>query len=282
MLNFVKILLEISLILIYPFFNSERINRFTMLNITIENGSVPKYLQLSDWLKGMIERGRYAVGERLPSEIELAQMCSLNRNTVRQAIARLVNEGLVIKKNGVGTFVASNTDSKVKYPLKNITSLTLEFSKLGIRTRTREISKKVINATDEMAEKLMLGSDRRVIRIKRIRYGNDLPLVLERSYLSFREYSELLEMKIPDSLYKVLIEEFGVTLERSIQTLQSVQLSDGDAVLLGLETGFPAMFQESIIYDENNIAVELLHSFYRGDKFIFSVESGKFSPTNIA
>jgi GntR family transcriptional regulator len=121
-----------------------------------------------------------------------------------------------------------------------------------------------------------------VIRIKRIRYGNDLPLVLERSYLSFREYSELLEMKIPDSLYKVLIEEFGVTLERSIQTLQSVQLSDGDAVLLGLETGFPAMFQESIIYDENNIAVELLHSFYRGDKFIFSVESGKFSPTNIA
>jgi len=207
-------------------------------------------------------------------------MCGLNRNTVRQAIARLVNEGLVIKKNGVGTFVTSKIGSKVNYPLKNIISLTLEFSKLGIQIRTREISKKVIIATDDLAEKLMLRSDRKVIQIKRIRYGNDLPLVIERSYLSSQEYKELLEMNIPDSLYKVLIEKFGVALERSIQTLQAVQLSDGDAALLGLEAGFPAMFQESIIYDENNIAVELLHSSYRGDKFIFSVKSGKFSPTN--
>jgi GntR family transcriptional regulator len=254
---------------------------YRMLNITLGNGSVPKYLQLSDWLKGMIAKGRYGVGERLPSEIDLSKMCRLNRNTVRHAIARLVNEGLVVKKNGVGTFVTSKTDNKVKYSLKNITSLTLELSKLGILTRTREISKKVIHATVDLAEKLMLGSDTRAIQIKRIRYGNDIPLVIERSYLSYREYRELLEMNIPDSLYKVLIEELGVNLERSIQTLQAVQLPDEDAALLGLEAGFPAMFQESIIYDENSIAVELLHSFYRGDKFLFSVESGKFSPTNI-
>ena len=143
-----------------------------MVNITKERGSLPKYVQLSEWLKGMIEKGRYAVGERLPSEIELSQMCKLNRNTVRQAISQLVDEGLVVKKNGIGTFVTSCNDDKLRYSLKNITSLTVE-------------------------------------------------------------------------------------------------------------AGFPAMLQESIIYDKDNIAVELLHSYYRGDKFIFSVESGKFSFTNI-
>ena len=98
-----------------------------MVNITKERGSLPKYVQLSEWLKGMIEKGRYTVGERLPSEIELSQMCKLNRNTVRQAISQLVDEGLVVKKNGVGTFVTSRNDDKLRYLLKNITSLTYEF-----------------------------------------------------------------------------------------------------------------------------------------------------------
>jgi GntR family transcriptional regulator len=85
-------------------------------------------------------------------------------------------------------------------------------------------------------------------------------------------------MEVPDSLYRILIKEFGVTLERSIQTLRAIQLPDKDAVLLDVEEGFPAMFQESIIYDKNGLAIELLHSFYRGDKFLFIVESGKFGP----
>ena len=252
-----------------------------MVEITKERGARPKYLQLSDWLRGMIEKGRYAIGERLPSEIELSQMFSLNRNTVRQAISQLVNEGLVIKKNGVGTFVTSRVDNKVQYSLKNITSLTYEFSKLGIRPETLTVSKKVINTTDDLAEKLMLGSDKRAIQIKRVRYGNGMPLVLERSYLSYREYRKILNMDIPDSLYQTLIGEFGVALERSIQTLRAIQLPDKDAQLLEVEAGFPATLQESIIYDKNNITVELLHSYYRGDKFVFKVESGRFSPMNV-
>jgi GntR family transcriptional regulator len=252
-----------------------------MVEITKERGATPKYLQLSDWLRGMIEKGRYTLGERLPSEVELAHMFNLNRNTVRQAIQQLVNEGLVLKKNGIGTFVTSRVDDKVQYSLKNIMSITDEFNKLGIEQRTVTLSKKVITTTDDLVEKLMLGNDQRAVQIKRIRYGNGIPLVLERSYLSYREYKRILSMDIPDSLYKTLIDVFGVTLKRSIQTLRSIQLSDKDAQLLEVEAGFPATLQESIIYDQNNITVELLHSYYRGDKFVFKVESGSFSPTNM-
>lgn len=252
-----------------------------MIKIIKEKGSLPKYLQLSEWLKSMIEKGRYAVGERLPSEIELSHMSGLNRNTVRQGILQLVNEGLLVKKNGVGTFVHSRKEDKFEYSLKNITSLTSEFSKLGYTVKTDMISKKVVSPSDDIAEKLMLGGDRRAIQIKRVRYGNNFPLVIEKSYLPYREYKRIMHLKIPDSLYQILIDEFGTTLERSIQTLRAIELFDKDARLLDVEPGFPAMFQESIIYDKNGIAVELLHSYYRGDKFLFSVESGKFSPTNV-
>ena len=88
-------------------------------------------------------------------------------------------------------------------------------------------------------------------------------------------------MDIPDSLNKVLIDKFGVVLEHSAQTLSSISLPEKDAKLLEVESGFPATLQESIIYDNNNIAVELLHSSYRGDKFVFKVESGRFSTINI-
>jgi GntR family transcriptional regulator len=250
------------------------------MKIIKERGSLPKYLQLSEWLKHMIERGRYMIDEKLPSEIEFAHMFNLNRNTVRQALLQLVNEGLLVRKNGVGTFVASKNNNAVQYSLQNITSLTSEFAKLGYEVQTDLISKKVVEITDDIAEKLMLGGDARTVQIKRVRKGNGIPLVIERSYLPYREFRAILHMDVPDSLYRILTGEFGVTLERSIQTLRAIQLPDKDAVLLDVEGGFPAMFQESIIYDENGIAVELMHSSYRGDKFLFSVESGKFSPTN--
>jgi len=252
-----------------------------MVEITKEKGALPKYLQLSEWLKSMIDKGRYAVGERLPSEIELSNMFSVNRNTVRQAIQQLVNIDLVIKKNGIGTFVSSRTDNKLQYSLQNIQSLTHELNKLGIKPDTKMLSKKVIRTTNDLAEKLMLGSDNRAIRIMRVRYGNGIPLVIERSYLSYREYSDIMNTEIPDSLYQTLIEHFDVSLERSVQTLRAIDLPDDDAKLLGLDSCFPAMLQESIIYDKDNIAVELLLSIYRGDKFVFRVNSGRFSPTNI-
>ncbi|MEE9117179.1 MAG: GntR family transcriptional regulator, partial [Calditrichia bacterium] len=69
---------------------------------------IPKYLQICSWLKELIQTGRYKKGEKLPSEIELSKMCQVNRNTLRQAIAVLVSEGILRKEKGTGTFVASS------------------------------------------------------------------------------------------------------------------------------------------------------------------------------
>jgi len=237
---------------------------------------VPKYIQISHWLMEMIQKGRYAVHDKLPSESKLSQLFRVNRNTVRQAISDLVAKGLVQKKNGVGSFVLTHSFQPVKYTLQHISSFTDDMIRMGIVPQTRLIKKSVIEAPPEVAEKLMLGKEKRVILTERLRLGNQIPLVIERSYLPYKEYKEILKMRLTGSLYHLLTKKFQVELHRSVQAFRAISLSGKDARLLGLPPRSPGIFLESVIYDSKNIPVEVLHAFHRGDKYIFEVESGRY------
>jgi GntR family transcriptional regulator len=247
-----------------------------MSEIVDFNSPIPRYLQISNWLEEMIRKGRYGVGERLPSESSLAEICGVNRNTLRQAISELVAKGLISKKNGIGSFISARDPSPVKYILQNISSFTDDMLSMGITPETKILSQKVVEADTELAEKLMLGGDSRVILTKRLRLGNGIPLVIERSYLPYGEYRSLLGMKLTGSLYHILTENFGTELHRSIQTFRAVALTQEDAKLLDVPPESPGIFLESIIYDSKNVAVEVMHAHHRGDKYVFQVESGQF------
>jgi DNA-binding GntR family transcriptional regulator len=237
---------------------------------------VPKYTQISNWLTEMIRKGRYAPQDKLPSESELAALFRVNRNTVRQAIADLVAKGLLQKKNGVGSFVLGGPHQPVKYTLQHISSFTDEMHRMGLVPQTRLLHKSVIEAPPEVSHKLMLGKEKRVIWTERLRLGSGIPLVLEKSYLPYREFKDILKMRLTGSLYHLLTRKFHVNLHRSIQTFRAIVLSKRDAALLGLPPKGPAIFLESIIYDAKNIPVEVLHAYHRGDQYLFEVVSGGY------
>jgi GntR family transcriptional regulator len=240
------------------------------------HSDAPKYSQISHWLIEMIGKGRFVVHEKLPSESRLSELFQVNRNTVRQAISDLVAKGLVQKRNGVGSFVMARSIVPVKYTLQNISSFTDDMVRMGIMPKTRPIRQSVIKAPPEVAEKLMLGKEKRVILTERLRLGNNIPLVIERSYLPHQEYKAILKMRLTGSLYHLLTKKFHVDLHRSLQTLRAIALAGKDAKLLGLPPGSPGIFLESVIYDSKNIPVEVLHAFHRGDQYVFEVESGRY------
>jgi len=240
------------------------------------HSDAPKYSQISRWLIEMIEKGRFVVHEKLPSESRLSELFQVNRNTVRQAISDLVVKGLVQKRNGVGSFVIVRSIAPVKYTLQNISSFTDDMVRMGIVPKTRPIRQSVIEAPPEVAEKLMLGKESRVILTERLRLGNKIPLVIERSYLPHQEYKAILKMRLTGSLYHLLTKKFHVDLHRSLQTFRAIALAGKDAKLLGLPPGSPGIFLESVIYDSKNIPVEVLHAFHRGDQYVFEVESGRY------
>ena len=237
---------------------------------------VPKYLQISNWLMEMIQKGRYGVHDKLPSEAKLSELFRVNRNTVRQAISDLVVKGIVQKKNGVGSFVIARSFQPVKYTLQHISSFTDDMIRMGIVPQTKLINKSVIEAPPDVADKMMLGKERMVILTERLRLGNRIPLVIERSYLPYKEYKDILKMRLTGSLYHLLTIKFHVKLHRSHQTLRAITLAGKDAKLLGIAPRSPGIFLESVIYDSKNIPVEVLHAFHRGDKYLFEVESGKY------
>ena len=237
---------------------------------------VPKYIQISNWLMEMILKGRYGVQEKLPPESKLSHLFRVNRNTVRQAISDLVAKEIVQKKNGVGSFVIARSLQPVKYTLQHISSFTDDMIRMGIVPQTKLINKSVIEAPSDVVEKLMLGKEKMVILTERLRLGNRIPLVIERSYLPYKEYKDILKMRLTGSLYHLLTIKFHVKLHRSHQTLRAITLSGKDAKLLGIAPRSPGIFLESVIYDSKNIPVEVLHAFHRGDKYVFEVESGRY------
>jgi GntR family transcriptional regulator len=237
---------------------------------------VPKYLQIEGWIEEMVAKGRFRIGDKLPSEIKLAELCGVNRNTIRQAISELVSRGLLATRNGVGTFVSSEAPQTARYSLDHISSSAHDIARAGFKPRTKLVCREVVDATGALSDKLMLGTSSKVIQILRLRMGDQTPFVLERSHLPYAEFKDLLNMDLSGSLYQILVDHFQVTLDRSVQNFRAVLLTGSEAKLLKVNEGSPGIFLESTIYDAKGVAVELLQSHYRGDKYVFQVHSGNY------
>jgi GntR family transcriptional regulator len=246
------------------------------MNIIDPDNPIPKYLQISAWIKELIQSGRYEKGSNLPSELELARICQVNRNTLRQAISELTSAGMLRKEKGRGTFVCADTPLAITHKIKSISSFSADLCELGIKEKTKIIKKGVEEAKEQLARKLILSSNGKVVVIRRLRIGNQVPFIYEESYLPHSIFKDILKMDLTGSMYQIISDRFNVTLARSDQTIRAVNLKGRIASYLNVPENTAAFFMESLTYDENNLPVELLYSYYRGDKYIFEVELGRY------
>lgn len=237
---------------------------------------MPKYLQISTWLTGLIRSGRFKIGDRLPSEVALSKLCAVNRNTLRQAISTLVAQGVLRKEKGSGTYVLSKNPILVKHTLKRISSFRDDLKEIGLKERNIVISKGIEPAEGHVAGLLVLGINKMVIAIRRLRTGNDIPLIYEESYLPAEVFAGILDMDLSGSMYQLITQNFDTVLARSEQTLRAVNISERIARHLDLPKGSAGLFMENVTYNKHNIPVEILYSFYRGDKYEFKVELGHY------
>jgi len=247
-----------------------------MGNIIDKTSPLPLYVQVADWLESMIKEESYQIDTKLPSEGELAQKFQLNRNTIRQAISLLVQKGFVEKKKGVGTFVKWKTYPSPIHQLGKMVSFVDDFNFGNVELEDRIILKKKIRARGGIAKKLDINPKDYVVQIERVRIADKTPLIFERQFYSFRNFGELLEMEIKGSMYRILSKHFAADLNHSIQTLRAINPGKEIARLLKISTNTPCLFLESLAYNSQNICIEVLQSFYRGDHYLFRVETGQY------
>ncbi|MBA7533384.1 HTH-type transcriptional repressor GamR [subsurface metagenome] len=240
------------------------------------NSKLPKYVQILNWLHGMISRGKIKVGDQIPTEEELSLMFGVNRMTVRKAIEELSLDKKIERKRGKGTFLIAAKPKDLVYKLEHISSFTDDMKALGITPRTDTRLIEVVEPNKDVRSILSLKKKEQVIYTLRVKYAEEEPVLIERSYLPYSEFKEILHMDLDGSLYHLLVENFNITLHQSTQIFSSILSSQEDTELFNLKQSCPCIMIESVMYDPNNIPIEILYSYFRGDKYKFRVSSGKY------
>jgi GntR family transcriptional regulator len=255
--------------------------RGKLLNIVDESNPIPKYIQISTWIKGLLQSGRYKVGDKIPSEAELTKMCSVNRNTVRQAISELSALGLLRKERGKGIFVAAASSLELRHKLESISSFTELMQSRGIKQSSKILKQGVIIAEENITKTLLLGSNKKVILVCRVIEGNDIPIIYEETYLPYDNFKGILNMDLSGSMYKIITENFNVVLARSNQIISSVNLDHKISKILKIPSNSAGYYIESLTFDEHNMPIELLYSYHRGDKYKLEIELERYHFGNI-
>jgi GntR family transcriptional regulator len=206
-------------------------------------------------------------------------MCQVNRNTLRQAIGELTAEGLLRKVKGLGTFVSSPDSVSFRHKLNRISSFSREFHQAGIQEVTRLLEKGYEKPPGSVARSLALGADSQVIAIRRLRTGDDIPLIYEETYLPEDLFEDILDMDLTGSIYEIFTNRFNIELARCEQTIRAVNMKKSIASLFGIKEPAAALYMESVTYNDRNMPVEALRCYFRGDKYSFEVELGRYHLT---
>ncbi|HKF35325.1 MAG TPA: GntR family transcriptional regulator [Ktedonobacteraceae bacterium] len=231
---------------------------------------IPMYYQIMRQLLEKIQSGAFAVDSLLPPERELAETYKVSRMTVRQAIIELVNEGILVRSKGIGTFVAP---PKLEQALSRLTSFTEDMARRGLKAGARVISFEEIVPEPVIRKTLGLGSEDKAYECVRVRLADDEPMALETTTLPVWLCPGLSRQDLEDqSLYHLLADRWGVRLDYATQSLEPACASPYEASLLHVEAGTPLLLMHRITHNQNGRAVEHVKSLYRGDRYKFIIE----------
>jgi DNA-binding GntR family transcriptional regulator len=235
--------------------------------IVLDPGSPePLYFQVSRQLHAAIEDGRLPAGARLGNEVDLAAKLRLSRPTIRQAIQTLVNQGLLVRRRGVGTQVVR---TKVARPLR-LSSLFDDLAGLGGKPESAVLVNRVEEAGAEVAELLEAPGLTHVRRLKRLRSTDGEPLALMNNYLPDgildADDDELRER----GLYQ-LLRSAGVRLHAAEQNIGARLATEEDAELLREEPGAALLTMQRTTYDDSGRVVEYGWHVYRASRYTFNL-----------
>lgn len=235
-----------------------------------------KYVRIYKWLLKQIEDGQIKVGDSFPTEESIAKEFNINRMTVRQAIDEFVARKMIVRKRGSGTVLVRSTPVEYTWQFNNITSFTESMEEGGIDAFTKGMGIHVIDADARVASLLGLEKDKQIIFTLRIKYAEKEALCIERSYLPYHRFKDLIDIGIEGSLYRLLVDKFNVSLAKSTQYLSTIISTQEDMELFGVVKPLSCLVIESLSYDANNNPVEVLYSTFRGDRYKFKIESGEY------
>ena len=209
------------------------------------NSSTPLHQQAEEVLRKMIQQEDYRNGKLLPNEVDLSKQLNISRNTLRQAINKLVFEGLLIRKKGYGTCVAPQD---VMSNARNWMSFSQEMAAQGMQVQNFELHISWKLPPKEAAEFFGIEPGRKLLCLERLRGKPDLPFVF---FISF--FSPSIPMSVSEDmskpLYEILQERYGIRVKTSREQISAKGASSEISDKLSISAGDPILVRKRFVLD---------------------------------
>jgi GntR family transcriptional regulator len=229
----------------------------------------PLYDQLVSLLKEKIE-DELEPDDMLPSERELSERYGVSRTTVRQALQELEQINYIYRRHGKGTFVSDLRNHSIN--LSGAYSFTEQMRSLGKIPETKTLVYEIVEATKYFAEQLNVGLGDKLIKVKRLRIADKLPMMLERTYLPLKPFLSLTEERLmQNSLYEIFSTDFGEIVKVAEEEFYAGFASSQDSEILQIHDGAPVLNLVRTTYNTSNEIIEFTLSVARGDRFRYKI-----------
>ena len=230
----------------------------------------PFYKMVEDHLRSQIHSGELGPGDLIPSEPQLAQQLGVSPGTVKKGIENLVSEKLLYRHQGKGTYV-----SRIDFNNSRFRFFSYGDPKGDpIRIRKETPIRKIISGTSDICSRLLVSEDTPMLYLERVGFEQETPILLEQCWWLHEKVMglEKEEVHIPDLLYAVVVEKFGIPVIRSEETLTAKSADEEISKKLQIELKSPVVVLNRLTYTTNDIPIEFRITSGRADRFSYRTE----------
>lgn len=232
--------------------------------------ATPLYEQLADGLREQIAGGKLKPGASIPPESALTARYHVSRVTARQALEVLAGEGLIVRRQGKGTFVAP---PKIQQDMHALRGFAEVMAQRGRDQAMQVLEFGIVHADASAARALRLSQGDSVLRIKRRHLFRGDPIAFALIYLP-QPYARMvtLDQVTTTPIYTLLARQAHVEIKRATQIVRTQSADATTAQLLALPKSAPVMMVERITYSTQEKPVEYIIFYHRGDRYELAVE----------
>lgn len=238
----------------------------------IPGGRIPLYEQLASYFRIQIQAQNLVPGDKLIPEEDLCEMLRISRTTVRQAVNLLVEEGLVYRHRGKGTFVA---EQKLRRTFNHLYSFSEDVRNLGRTPKSIVIAGRVEELQDSRILELlnMPCGQKQVFHLERVRCADDVPLLVEDTYIPLFLCPGIQSNDFGSkSLYETLQKEYSLSPWHAKEVLEAINIPQKEAGLLHCRVGQPGYKIHRISNLDNGVVFEFTSSVTRADRCVFEFD----------
>lgn len=241
----------------------------------LNNGPVPLYHQLKLALEEAIKRRVYKPGDRLPSEPELMRQYGISRITVRQALDDLEAEGLIVRRHGKGTYVA---EARIEQELVRLTDFVEDMQRAGRKPSSRVLAFEHETVPPLLAQTLGIPPGAEVVRVDRLRLGDDRPVAYDTTWLPLRFGELLVGAELThETIYHILEARYAISVLSGSFTITASEATPQIAGALEVLAGSALLVIERTSYTGKKEPVYVQKRYYRPDRVQYRLTLRRYS-----